>query len=236
MVRLQKFLAEAGVASRRSGEQLIAGRRVAVNGKVVTQLGTKVDPAIDKVTLDGAPLRVCEKFYIAFNKPPHVITTRSDDLGRSTIYDVLPSKWASLVPVGRLDRESEGLLFLTNDGDFCLRLTHPRYGVRKHYRAVVDGRVERPMLRKFLEGVQHEGELLKAERVQLVDANNTRSIVELELSEGKNREVRRLFEYLGLTVCALQRTQIGRIRLGELRSGRWRTLTAPEIKTLLNPS
>jgi len=236
MVRLQKFLAEAGVASRRAGEQLITSRRVAVNGKVVTELGTKVDPVGDKVTLDGTPLHSRPKSYIAFNKPAGVITTRADERGRRTIYDYLHEKWASLVPVGRLDRQSEGLIFLTNDGDFCLKLTHPRYRVRKCYRAVVEGRVHRPMLRQFLDGVQDAGEILKAERVRLVDANNTHSVVELELSEGKNREVRRLFEVIGLKVCALQRTQIGRIRIGEMRSGHWRTLTPPEIKSLLTPS
>ncbi len=236
MLRLQKFLAEAGVASRRGGEQLIREGRVTVNGRVVTELGTKVDPEKDAVVLDGASLHTRRKLYIALNKPPGVVSTRSDEKGRVTLLDLLPPEWNNLFPVGRLDRESEGLIFLTNDGDFCLRLTHPRYGVRKFYRALVEGRVELAMMRRFTAGLQHEGEELRAERARIVTANNTHSIVELELAEGKNREVRRLFEAVGLTVCRLQRTQIGRIRLGQLPPGRWRALTAPEIKTLLGPS
>lgn len=236
MLRLQKFLAEAGVASRRGGEQLIREGRIKVNGAIVTQLGTKVDPDRDAVTFDGAVLRSKRKLYVALNKPPGVVTTRKDDQGRVTVSDLLPVEWRNLFPVGRLDCESEGLIFLTNDGDFCLRLTHPRYGVHKFYCATVEGRVEPAMLKRFTEGLRHEGELLRAEGAHLIEANNTHSVVELELAEGKNREVRRLFEAVGLNVSRLQRTQIGRIRLGTLRPGRWRALTAPEIKTLLGPT
>ncbi len=235
MVRLQKFLAEAGIASRRTGERLIAEGRVKVNGQVVRTQGARVDPAHDTVEFDGQELRVRHKLYVALHKPMGVITTRSDDLERRTVFDLLPPEWQNLFPVGRLDRESEGLLFLTNDGDFCLRLTHPRYGVHKQYRAIVEGRVERAMLRRFTEGLPFGGEILKAERARLVDSNNSHSVVELELAEGKNREVRRLFEAVGLTVCRLQRTQIGPIRLSELRPGRWRTLTPVEIESLLRP-
>jgi len=136
--------------------------------------------------------------------------------------------------VGRLDFDSEGLLFLTNDGQFSLHLTHPRYGVRKKYLATVEGRLAPEALSQFTQGVTHEGEKLKAESARLKSANNSQSLVELELAEGKNREVRRLFESQGLTVRRLQRTQIGRIKLGELPSGKWRTLTEPEIKSLLS--
>jgi len=135
--------------------------------------------------------------------------------------------------VGRLDRDSEGLIFMTNDGDFTLRLTHPRFGVRKQYRAIIEGRVQPQMLRKFTEGIEHEGETLRAERARLVDANNSHSIVELELAEGKNREVRRLFETQNLTVVRLQRTQIGPIRLAELPEGRYRALSPTEVKSLM---
>ena len=136
--------------------------------------------------------------------------------------------------MGRLDYDTEGLIFLTNDGEFALRLTHPRYGVRKRYVATVEGRVDAAMIERFTRGVWHEGEQLKAERVWLVSAGKIRSIVELELAEGKNREVRRLFESQGLMVRRLVRTQIGKIKLGELKPGRWRTLTQTEIKTLLS--
>jgi 23S rRNA pseudouridine2605 synthase len=234
MVRLQKFLAEAGVASRRASEQIIREGRVQVNGQVVLVLGSKVDPERDKVTLDGKPVRVQRKLYVALHKPRGCVCSRKDDLQRRTVYELLPKEWAGVYSVGRLDFASEGLLFLTNDGEFALRLTHPRYGVRKRYIVTVAGRVEKAMLEKFTRGIQHEGELLKAERAWLVREGKTQSVVELELAEGKNREVRRLIESQGLIVERLVRVQIGKIKLGELKPGRWRTLTPPEIKTLLS--
>jgi 23S rRNA pseudouridine2605 synthase len=161
------------------------------------------------------------------------VCSRRDERGRPTIHDLLPKEWQNLHSVGRLDFDSEGLIFLTNDGQFALRLTHPRYGVRKKYVATVEGGVEEARLEQFLRGVWHAGEKLQAQAVRLVSASRARSVVELELSEGKNREVRRLFESLGLTVKRLQRTQIGKIKLGELKPGRWRILTETEIRTLL---
>lgn len=235
-VRLQKFLAEAGVASRRAGERLIVNGLVEVNGRVVQQLGARVDPLHDEVKVEGRPVKARRKIHVALHKPRGFLSTRSDELERRIVTDLLPREWSHLHPVGRLDRDSEGLIFLTNDGDFTLRLTHPRFGVRKKYRAIVEGRVEPVMLRRFTEGVEHEGERLRAEHARLVDANNSHSIVEMELAEGKNREVRRLFESQGLLVERLQRTQIGPIRLGELPEGRWRALTAAEVKALLSTS
>jgi 23S rRNA pseudouridine2605 synthase len=232
-VRLQKFLAEAGVASRRAGERLIVNGLVEVNGRVIQELGAKVDPLHDEVKVEGRPVKARRKIYVALHKPRGFLSTRSDELERRIVTDLLPREWSHLHPVGRLDRDSEGLIFLTNDGEFTLRLTHPRFGVRKKYRAIVEGRVEPVMLRRFTEGVEHEGERLRAEHARLVDANNSHSIVELELAEGKNREVRRLFESQGLLVERLQRTQIGPIRLGELPEGRWRALTPAEVKSLL---
>ena len=234
MVRLQKFLADAGVASRRASEQLILAGRVQVNGQSVTQLGSKVDPDHDKVSVDGKPVRVQKKLYVALNKPKNCICSKKDELNRPTIYDLLPKEWAGVYNVGRLDFASEGLLFLTNDGEFALRLTHPRYGVRKRYVVTVEGRVDAAMLERFTRGIFIEGEKLKAERAWLVSEGKVQSIVELELAEGKNREVRRLFESQGLVVRRLVRMQIGKIKLGELKPGRWRTLTPPEIKTLLS--
>ena len=232
-VRLQKFLAEAGVASRRACEEIIQAGRVGVNGQPVRLLGSKVDPAHDLVTLDGQPVRVRRKLHVALHKPAGYVCSRKDDAGRRTIYDLLPKEWGNLYSVGRLDYRTEGLLFLTNDGDFALRLTHPRYGVRKRYLVTAEGRVDGEMLRQFTAGIWHQGERLKAERAWLISASNARSVVELDLAEGKNREVRRLFESLGLNVERLVRTQIGKITLGELRPGKWRTLTEPEIKSLL---
>lgn len=233
-LRLQKFLADAGVASRRAGEKLILDGRVTVNGETVRELGTKVDPNHDRVLLDGKPVRVKRKLYVALNKPPGCVCSRKDEHARPTIYELLPKEWGHLHSVGRLDYDTEGLIFLTNDGEFSLRLTHPRYGVRKKYLATVEGRVDEEMLRRFTQGIFYQGERLRAERTRLISAGKSQSLVELELSEGKNREVRRLFESQDRSVKKLQRVQIGKIKLGELRAGRWRTLTEPEIKSLLS--
>jgi 23S rRNA pseudouridine2605 synthase len=234
MIRLQKFLADAGVASRRAGERLITEGRVAVNGEKVTTLGSKVDPKRDRIYVDGKEVRSRRKMYAALNKPPGLVCSRKDEHGRPTIYDVLPREWGHLHTVGRLDYNSEGLLFLTNDGEFSLHLTHPRYGVRKKYVATITGRVGREVIQRVTEGMYDAGERLKAERARIISASKSRSLVELELAEGKNREVRRLFELQGLAVERLQRIQIGPIRLGQLRPGKWRTLTEPEIKSLLS--
>jgi 23S rRNA pseudouridine2605 synthase len=234
MVRLQKFLADAGVASRRAGERIILEGRVAVNGKTVAELGAKVDPDHDKVSVDGKPIRAKRKLYLALNKPRGLVCSRSDEHNRPTIFDLLPREWGHLHSVGRLDFNSEGLIFLTNDGEFSLHLTHPRYGVRKKYFATVEGRVEGEMLGRFTRGVFHLGEKLKAEKARRLSVSNAQSVVELELAEGKHREVRRLFESEGMSVKRLQRIQIGKIKLGELKPGKWRTLTEPEIKSLLS--
>ncbi len=233
MVRLQKFLAEAGVASRRASEQVICEGRVTVNGETVTELGTKIDPARDRVAVDGRHLKPKRKLYVALNKPAGYICTRRDPESRKIISELLPTEWSNLVPVGRLDCASEGLIFLTNDGDFCLKLTHPRYGVRKKYRVSIEGRADKEITDKLVKGLVHEGERLKAERARILAANNSTSLLEIELAEGKNRELRRMFEVLGRKIIKLQRVQIGPIKLGELRAGRWRTLTETEIKSLL---
>jgi pseudouridine synthase len=232
MVRLQKFLADAGVASRRAGERFILDGRVAVNGQTVRLLGSKVDPARDQVTVDGKIVRAKKLIYAALNKPPGCVCSRKDELNRPTIYELLPREWDTVQSVGRLDYNSEGLIFLTNDGQFALRLTHPRYGIRKKYLATVEGEVTPAMLELFKRGIFHEGERLKALSARMVSGSRARSVVELELGEGKNREVRRLFESQAVTVKKLQRTQIGKIKLGELKPGKWRTLNAVEIKTL----
>ncbi len=235
MVRLQKFLAEAGVASRRASEQIILAGRVTVNGRPARELGAKIQPGQDEVAVDGAPVKVRRKIYVALHKPRGFLCTRSDPEKRSTVADLLPGEWRHLAPVGRLDRESEGLIFLTNDGEFALRLTHPRYGVHKIYQATVEGRALPRVIARMLAGIEDCGDLLKAERARILSANNSHSVIELELGEGKNREVRRMLAALDLNVIRLRRIQIGRIKLGELPPGKWRTLTEPEIKSLLSP-
>lgn len=231
-IRLQKFLADAGVASRRASEQIILAGRVTVNGTEVRQLGTKVHPE-DKVAVDGRRVKARRRIYLALNKPKGYLCTRHDPLKRRAIGDLLPKEWDNLYSVGRLDRDSEGLIFLTNDGDFALRLTHPRYGVRKTYRAEIEGRIEPAVLSRFMKGIDDAGDRLQAESAKIVSANNTRSVAEVVLAEGKNREVRRLFASVGLNVTRLQRVRIGPIKIGELPAGKWRTLTEIEINSLL---
>lgn len=231
-VRLQKFLAEAGVASRRAAESIILEGRVSVNGKKVDQLGTKV-AVTDKVSVDGKPVKLKRKLHVALHKPRGYLCSKSEPGGWRLAGELLPKEWSELYPVGRLDLESEGLIFFTNDGDFCLKMTHPRYGVRKVYLATVEGRIESSDVAPFLQGVRHEGDLLKAEKVKVLDVSKSRSVVELVLGEGKNREVRRMFESIGREVTQLVRTQIGKVKLGELPVGKWRTLTAGELKSLL---
>lgn len=235
-VRLQKFLADAGIASRRAGERMILAGRVEVNGKVVTELGTKIEPGHDRVKADGVVIKAKRKLYLAVNKPKGYLCTRSDPEKRRTIGDLLPKEWSNLYTVGRLDKDSEGLIFMTNDGDFSLKLTHPRFGITKKYIVRVNGRVEEPLLEQLLKGVYHDGERLRASKATILNANNSHSNLELELREGKYREIRRMCIVLNLTVDRLVRVQIGKIKLGDLPEGRWRTLTEPEIKSLLSAS
>src|SRR3954463_9243422 len=182
-IRLQKFLADAGVASRRASEGYISQGRVTVNGKVVKELGTKIDPDADHVSVDGHPLKAKRKLYLAVHKPKGCICSRNDPEGRPSVNDLLPKEWSNLYSVGRLDFNSEGLIFYTNDGDFSLKLTHPRYGVRKKYRVSLTGQVTPEIAAALTKGVYHEGDMLKAEQVRILKAAQGHSVVELTLHE-----------------------------------------------------
>ena len=233
-MRLQKYLADAGIASRRASEQIILAGRVKINGNIVQELGTQVQAGQDRVTVDDRPITTRKKLYVALNKPKGVVCTRGESLtNRRLVLDLLPKEWDFLYPVGRLDKESEGLIFLTNDGDFCLRLTHPRYGVRKKYLATVEGLVTQEVAKAISGGIHDDGEFLKAEKVKIIKKSNSQSLVEVEMSEGRNLEVRRLFASQNLEVIRLKRIQIGSIKIGELPEGKWRTLTEIEINSLL---
>jgi 23S rRNA pseudouridine2605 synthase len=235
MVRLQKVIAEAGIASRRAAEQIILAGRVDVNGETVRTLGRKVQPGIDRVSVDGVLIKAKRKLYIAVHKPKGYLCTRKDPFERRTIGDLLPAEWTHLTSVGRLDNDSEGLIFMTNDGEFALRLSHPRYGIRKTYHLTVEGKMEDAVVRRFTSGVEEGGERLKALGCRVMSTNNTRTILEVVLGEGRNRELRRICSALGLNALRVHRVQIGPIKLGELRSGKWRALTETEIKSLLGP-
>ncbi len=231
-VRLQKYLSDAGIASRRASEAMILAGRVAVNGRTITRLGTCVDTDADAVFCDDQAVRLRRKLHVALNKPVGYVCSRQVERGQARVSELLPREWSFLYSVGRLDRDTAGLLLLTNDGDFCLRLTHPRYGVPKTYVASVAGRVTSHVLARLKAGIMDQGETLQARRVRLVSANASRSVVELELTEGKHHEVRRLFESQGFPVLTLERTQIGPIKLGELPLGKYRVLTPSEVRAL----
>lgn len=231
-VRLQKFIAEAGICSRRKAEQLILEGKVRVNGEIVRVLGVKVNPEKDIVEVEGQVVKPKKKRYVALHKPKGYICTRSDEKGRKCVFDLLPPEWSNLYPVGRLDRGSEGLLFLTNDGEFAFRLTHPRFSVPKVYYVEVRGPFSPLLVEQMLKGVEDRGELLKAEKVKVLSSSSRRATLEITLTEGKNREIRRMMSTLGLRVERLVRTQIGPIRLGELPPGKWRVLTQAEVDAL----
>jgi len=231
MVRLQKFLAQAGIASRRASETIIRDGRVEVNGREVTKQGIKIDPIADVISVDGQMIQPLRHHYVAVHKPRGVLCTRKDERKRTILGDLLPPDW-DLKPVGRLDRDSEGLIFATNDGEFALRVTHPRYEVTKVYEVEVEGKVSHQVLRLFTKGVMHHEMMLRAKKASLLSSNRSRSVIKMELTEGKNREIRRMFATQNMKVIRLVRAQIGNVKLGELPAGKWRTLTKTEIESL----
>ena len=232
-IRLQKFLSEAGVASRRQGEKLIVAGKITVDGQVVRLLGTKVDPAKDQIAINGKLIRAKAKRFLALNKPPKILCTRQDTHNRSTVFDLLPNDFGHLFTIGRLDSDSEGLVLLTNDGEFCQTVAHPRHGMPKTYNVTLAKRIDSVVLKSLTTGLNDDGDFLKAKHAKLLYANNTRSQVELVLEEGKNREIRRMFKVLGYRVLLLQRIAVGPVKLGELPLGKWRVLSQAEITSCL---
>ena len=227
LVRLQKFLAEAGIGSRRHCETLIQQGKVSVNNLPVSILGTKIDPAADQVTLGGKLVAVERKLYIALNKPAGVLCTARDTHGRKRVHDLLPASLPRLFTVGRLDYDTDGLLLLTNDGTFSLRLTHPRYKMPKTYAVEVSEPLTDAARARLLAGVDSEGERLRAERV------SGTTTLKLVIREGKKRQIRRMLAAVGHPVKRLTRLAIGSIGLGNLKQGQWRYLTDEEVRTLM---
>lgn len=233
-VRLQKFMAECGVASRRKCEQLIEEGRVKVNGHVAA-LGTKINPKKDIVTLRGKRIgRQESPRYIMLNKPRGFVTTVSDELGRKTVMDLLDGVKERVYPVGRLDRDSEGLLLMTNDGALANALTHPSYEITKTYRVTVRGKVEDEVLQALREGVEIDsGKTAPCEVVPLVEETQ-RTVLEFKIHEGKNREIRKMLEHFGLEVIRLRRIAIAGVKLGMLKIGDYRDLNENELKKLFH--
>lgn len=233
-VRLQKFLASAGVASRRKSEELIAAGRVRVNGEVVTSLGVKVVPERDRVEVDGRAVEAStRKIYIVLNKPSGYITTVKDERGRQSVLDLVKGIDERIFPVGRLDLPTEGLLILTNDGDFAHTLMHPRHGIWKTYVAQVNGRVGERALEKLRRGILLDDGPAAPAKAELLRTGD-RSAVKISIREGRKRQVRRMLKKVGHPVENLERIAYGALTLGDTPRGRWRFLTEKEVGALLS--
>jgi pseudouridine synthase len=233
--RLQKFISQAGIASRRAAEKMIQEGRVSVNGKVVTELGVKVDPLKDKVSVDGKPVKSAEKMvYYLLNKPKGYLSTAKDDRDRKTVIDLLQDIKQRVYPVGRLDNNTEGLLLLTNDGTLMNQLLHPKYEIYKTYVVKVDRRPEEEKLDKLRAGIKLDDGLTAPAKVYVTGYDPLRDLTTLEVTihEGRNRQVRRMFAAIGHDVKGLKRIEFAGLTLSGLRRGQYRELTAREIEML----
>ncbi len=235
IVRLQKYIAMSGAASRRAAEKLIDEGRVKVNGKKVTEQGIKVEIGNDKVELDGKLIRAeNKKVYIAVNKPAGYVTTMHDQFDRPTVMELVQDLNVRVFPVGRLDYETEGLLIMTNDGIWANKVTHPRYEASKRYYAVLKGVLTIPSLNRIRRGVMIDGRKTSPAECEIKEIEGGMTLVEITIHEGRNRQVRKMFEAVGNPVIELKRVQIGNIQLGNLPEGRWRHLTSGEIGYFMN--
>ena len=231
--RLQKIMAGAGLASRRAAEKMIEEGRVTVNGKTAS-LGMSADPAVDKILVDGEPLpKAAPHRYIMLNKPKGYVTTMSDDRGRPTVAELTRNAGGRLYPVGRLDMDSEGLLILTDDGDFANRMMHPSHGVDKLYKVNVQGADIHGAIRRMNAMRELDGEPIAAPRVSLIERGGDGAEIHVVIHEGKNRQVRRMCAACGLHVSRLVRLAEGLLVLGDLPSGSWRPLTKEEVKSCM---
>jgi 23S rRNA pseudouridine2605 synthase len=230
--RIQKVLARAGVASRRAIEEMIVRGRIRVNGERV-ELGRRIDSSKDSVEVDGSRVPLAaDLVYYLMNKPVGVVTTASDEEGRETVMDLLDDLDVRVYPVGRLDLDSEGAVLLTNDGDLALRLTHPRYGVTKTYLAEVEGSVKDKTVRRLARGVELDDGVTGPARARLIERAPGGTLIEISLSEGRNRQVRRMLESVGHPVRRLVRTAIGPLMLGRLKPATYRRLKSDEVREL----
>lgn len=235
-VRLQKYIAMSGVASRRAAEAMIEEGRVSVNGKKITEQGVKIEIGADNVAVDGKILKLKnKKYYIMLNKPVGYVSTVSDQFDRPTVVDIVKKDLGNtrIFPVGRLDYDTEGLLLLTNDGDFTYKVTHPKFHMDKTYIAVVKGGMTVSGINKLRNGVYiDDGFKTSPAQAEILDAYDGHTYVKITIHEGKNRQVRKMFEAVGNSVVGLQRIKIGNVELGNLPLGRWRHLTKHEISYL----
>lgn len=229
MIRLQKYISDSGITSRRKAEELILDGRVKVNGIVAT-LGCKVDEINDVIEIDSKVISKEEnKVYIMLNKPTGYLSSVSDDRGRKTVVDLVDVK-ERIFPVGRLDFDTEGLLILTNDGEFTYKITHPKFEITKTYLAKLDKKVNPNDLESFLSGIEIEDYVAKAKEVSLI--NEEKKEVLITISQGKNRQVRKMFEQIGYKVIHLKRISIGKLMLGTLKKGEWKNLSQNDLDKL----
>lgn len=234
MERLNKFLAQAGVASRRQADQLIQMGKVRVNGEVIMEMGVRINPQVDRVEVDGQPVRErMEHEYLILHKPPGYLSTVRDPFQRPTVIDLLPKTESRLYPVGRLDLDTSGLLFFTNDGDLALALTHPRHLVEKVYRAKVSGTPNDSELQALSQGILLDDGLTAPAKIAIDKIENGNATIIITLREGKKRQVKRMMLAVGHRVLSLQRTAMGPLALGGLKPGEWRRPSESELYQLI---
>lgn len=232
--RLQKYLASCGVASRRACEEMIKAGRVMVNGVVVREMGTKVNIGIDRVSVDGKDINATEEHvYLMLNKPEGYVTTAHDPQGRPTVLDLVAEVPQRVFPVGRLDVDTEGLLLLTNDGELAYRLTHPKFSVTKVYQALVMGKPSEEKLDRLRSGVKLEDGMTKPCTVKVLRRYNHKTLLEITISEGRNRQVRRMCQAIGNPILELERVQIENVALSNVKRGHYRELTLEELAPLM---
>jgi pseudouridine synthase len=233
LIRLNKYLAQAGVASRREVDRMIAEEKIKVNGQIIQTLGHKIDDEKDKVEVGGKTIeREEEIVYLILNKPPGYLVTLKDPYKRPTVKELLPSLKLRIFPVGRLDYDSEGLLLLTNDGELAHRLAHPRYKVTKTYLVEVQGVPDSSKISRLEKGIILEGKKTAPARIARLRGSSKKTLLKVEIYEGRKREVKKMFEAIGHRVLHLKRVGFGSVRLGTLKTGNWRFLTHREVRDL----
>lgn len=232
-MRLNKFLSNSGVASRRKSDELISQGKVFVNGKVVTELGLQINEKKDKVMVEGKQIKLPSSFvYIKLNKPKGYACTAHDEKGRKTIYELIDTD-ERLFSIGRLDYDTEGLILLTNDGDFANKVAHPKYAIEKEYRVTIEGQIKESELAVLRKGVVIDGERMPSAKVEFLSADDKFTKLSVVIDEGQNRQIRRMFEAIGKSIRLLKRVRIGQVRLGGLKRGDYRDLTEDELNSLV---
>lgn len=234
-MRLQKFIANSGICSRRKAEELILSGKIKVNGKIITELGKKIDPRKDEVIFENKKVKLAEEYkYILLNKPVGYVTTVQDQFNRPTVLDLVKNCKTKVLPVGRLDMYTSGALILTNDGDFIYKITHPKNEIEKTYNATVRGIVSEDDIEKLKNGVEIEDYISGKAKVRILKINKEKnqSRIEITIHEGKNREVRKMCEAVGKNVIALHRSKIAFLNVKNLKIGEWRFLTDKEVEML----